>query len=181
MFTFNEFIAEDFNSPKATQFKLTIPGGKSGFPSDIFFETLPYRPFNLIRYSKSFNSEIAFDTMHNIYKSWRCLVFAKNTELLIFVWKVSLTHESIARALTDKISLNKFPDYPYLKVYNNTTALNSDKTIGDQWCFPITFKSDILRTNLSDQQVLALNTQKKIENLFQLTDQQMKDLTKYDL
>lgn len=187
MKTFQEFIQEDFNSPKATQFKIPVsvtarptPGGKT---TDImvFYESMPYRSFNLIRYMKSFESSDAKEILNNAPGRWRGLVFGKDTELLVFVWNSSFLHANICNSLDIISKTGKCPIIGYKKSYNAMNLIDPGDTIPRNWCFPFVYISGKVRTNLYKNPLIEFESQKDIKSLFQFNENEFGDLLKSDI
>lgn len=146
MKTFDEFLNEDFNSSKATQFVVPITSGgrtnkgTSGLTESIvFFEILPKRSFNLERYMKTFGTSTAFSTMKNKSGHWRGMFFGRGSELLSVIFDAGILHEVLAKSLDEFTKKSdKVPKYGYSKSYNATYLLDPGEKI-DNWCFPLTY------------------------------------------
>jgi hypothetical protein len=187
MKTFNQFIQEDFNSPKATQISLDVlkATGRKGVTAKTgalsFFEALPKRSFNLLRYLKSFDTEEAKTVLGNNMGYWRGLIFNSSQEFLIFVWKGILLHHQIAYAINNQSGMGKIPALKYEKAYNTMNLLDPGETIDNNWCFPLVYLNGQIRTNLSPVALEELEKQKGVKALFQLDDMQFSKLLKDDM
>lgn len=186
MKTFTQFIQEDFNSPKATQVTLPVMAfgrSKKGPSNDMlaFFEIMPKRSFNLLRYMKTFDSQNAKDILNNISGHWRGLIFSTAQELLVFVWKGTVIHHQIGQAIDKIAGKEKVPAHKYMKAYNTMNMLDSGESIDSNWCFPLVYMNGQLRTNLQPVALDELEKQKRIKELFQLDDTQFSSLLKDDM
>lgn len=164
MLSFQEFIQEDFNSNGATQFELTFkePGSPK---TQVFFESIPAKPFNLNRYMKSFGTA-AKEIMKNTSAfGWRGIIFHKLGKLLVFVWSSNYLHHDVCKALDNH--KEPHPSHRYLKSYNNIYMLNYDEAVGDDWCFPFMYQTS-LDSNLGKFAIDELKKQKEIDKLFML-------------
>jgi len=188
MKTFYQFIQEDFNSPKATQVSLEVMGmGRSGKGAPTksliaFFEAIPKRPFNLLRYLRSFDSQDAKDILNNSTSSrWRGILFSSNQEFLVFVWKGSVLHQQVCQAIDKIAGKDKVPAHKYLKSYNTMNLLDPGETLDNNWCFPFVYMLGQIRTNLPPVAFGELDKQKGIQDLFQFDESQVSKILKDDL
>lgn len=188
MKTFNQFLQEDFNSPKATQVPLEVASlwrSKKSTPKEpllAFFEAMPKRPFNLLRYLRSFDSQDAKDILNNSTSSrWRGILFSSNQEFLVFVWKGSVLHQQVCQAIDKIAGKDKVPAHKYLKSYNTMNLLDPGETLDNNWCFPFVYTLGQIRTNLPPVAFGELDKQKGIKDLFQFDESQVSKILKDDL
>jgi hypothetical protein len=173
MRTFQEFIQEDFNSQNATQIVLNK---KTNRPLMVFFEKIPMRSFNLLRYMNSFKSEDAMTVLNNPSDYWRGLVFYANRALMVFVWRGTILHQHLCGFIDRDAKDGKVPTFKYEKLYNHMCLLDPGDDIGANWCFPFVFMNGTITTNFIPSVLNELEKQKKIRDLFQLSNQQFSGL-----
>jgi hypothetical protein len=170
MKTFNEFISEDFNSNGATQ--ITVPLKSKGSPTvdqPVFYEKLPVKPFNLVRYMQSFTDDarnILKNTPDFVKYGWRGVVVYDNKALLVFVWPSKYLHHDIMGAIQNNPGVA--PKIKYLQIYNSILLLDPGEKIKDSWCFPFVWDGRKLDVNLEDDIMDSLNDQKGINKLFMI-------------
>jgi hypothetical protein len=170
MKTFQTFLQEDFNSPKAMQFNLASVRENIS----IFFETLPNQPFDLKRYMKSFNSSSARETLKNTSDYWRALFFVIKDKIFVFVWEGLKLHSSLCRILEENVSLKKYPNLPFLQIYKNT--LQGKILPNTDYVFAIVYDDGNLESALNADKIQKLITIHKIDNLFKLDQKTIEGL-----
>lgn len=172
-----EFLQEDFNSNKATQFEMPFEKAKylrdvPGNSTVVFFEPLPKRPFNLDRYMMSFETQAAQSSM----KSWggdlRGTVFNGPQNLLVFVWAIPRLHAHFMRLLDSNKKKFLYPStFQYLKSYNDMNLVNNfDPNVPEEWCLPFVWYEKMIVSNLEDEAMYQLDKQKNIKDLFMMRD-----------
>jgi len=148
-------ILEDFNSKDATQFLLKV--GPRTLP--VFYEKLAKRPFNLVRYLKSFDSDLATSTLnltaytnhrgHAVGNNVRGLIYSVGSNYHIFVFLDMVLHVLICLALDQHPG--KYPGLEYSKIYNESYDIEENDPVPNQWCFPYIYDSGVIKTNLKNK------------------------------
>ena len=183
MKNFYQFIQEDFSSQNATQFTLKIVnqalrGRKDGTTAEvmIFYEHINGSSMNLDRFSKSFMKTDVMSMMNNPDHNWRVLIYKVIDGFDVFVWKSSIMHNIISKALDSNKNLKKYPDIKYSFLYNESQLLMKGDTIGQTWCFSLVIFNGSIISNISTDALNIINDQKGLSNLFKLSDIQVRDL-----
>lgn len=184
MKTFKEFVLEDFNSPKATQFLINVNKPISRTKSEkqsvmMFYESVTAKFINISSFVKSFLSKDVSVLMKTDHNNWRSMIFGVSLGFRCFVWDASIQHHLMSQALDKNKNLNKYDsNIKYNFLYNESQLLMPGDSVGSTWCFPFVVWENAIHVNLTAEALQVLQESKDIKALFKLSDQQWNSLIK---
>lgn len=147
MKTFDDFLKEDFNSPGATNFSLDVLKNKKSLETiQVFYEKVNGKLIDIKKYMTTFSGN-ANEIMKNDNGDWRGVVFISPEEFDIFVWKASILHTDVMRAL-DSNKNKKYSVTKCLMAYNDS-VLATQGDVPKVFCFPFFVFLGEFGTNLS--------------------------------
>lgn len=162
---FINLIIENANT--ATSIKVPFQGygqiGKTGLAL-VLFEKQKINNFNVLNYMKSFKTEIINKLLNTSRNYFRGLIIKQGQELLIFVWTGDIPHADLVDSLKKSILV---PSLNYPVMY----ASSMNGNFSDDWCFPLVFTDNKVRSNLSQKHLKTFNFLKDIKKILNLSDE----------
>lgn len=185
MITFSNWLKlyENFKSDNAVFFSLDVIDSYTRNnelrKQTVFYEKISNANFNLMYYLMSFGNKVAASSLNSpLPNLTRALIYFTSNNFLVYVWKTGIAHQDVAKGLDNVKAARKLPDIDYLNLYNVTYKISKRGKLGAHWCFPVVMMNGKLITNITPEALQALLNQKKINDVFMFTDDQVNDLIK---
>lgn len=168
---FNSFIKEDFNSAKATEFPIKIQNKDR----IMFYEPASASSFSLPRFASSFMKKEVANLMKTEDNNFRSVIAGNTNGLHCFVWSSLVLHSNALKYLD--ANPGKYPSLGYNRLYNEAQMYSMGDKISN-WIFPFIIWNGTITVNISPLNIIELDEQKDIKNIFKLSDFQWNSLLK---
>ena len=181
MLTFQDWLWEDFRSDHGIIFSIDVidtnTRSKQQSTQLAFYEKVNGNKINLHSYLMTFCNKAAANALQSPFPQLtRGLFYFMGSYFIVYIWKNSLAHVDMAKALDKVKAARKFPDADYSALYAVTFRAGKRTKIGNEWCLPVVMLNGKLITNTTPAALEALFTQKDVTSIFTLTTAQAKEL-----